>query len=389
MIIIKLNEINIEYVLTAVASYIINNSVNKIFFDYNGELLESPRNQPPLIYNEIEYNITVNSITIYNNYGPYDVPIIKIPQIIKRIMELQSKITTEIKYPCLIESCNNTISYNISNNYTPNRRSKKNETVIFYSHITENMINDHSRLLQQSEIEYQHCINYRSVVIDTCNMFNVGDLHEINSSTIPLQYFTKYKNIVSDKRIKFGNRYNISIAHILYANTKKNSTSPINIVMSNIYEEKWDSITPKNIPADCKKTTEIIEYIKEHSLGCVIKSDPVSESKDQCIMCKTVLCDFIYVLELDGVHHWCICSCCMSEQILKCFDTFNVSLLKVKHPISIPDAINTLDVDDNIKKLFVELCTEKKWTTDCYTHIANLYDYLLGNNKTTKQVYIF
>lgn len=400
---------------TIIASYIANMALQGIYFDYKGNYLDTPKELPAITYDGIEYTIYMDTFYIACN----DVDIINKRLVIDITKRLFDKINPTT-YINVGQSDMNIINYKSTTRKTCKVSSSVNDNIININDIRFSFINmpqvhstQNRRYGKEKEFPIvRECNTYYSLYVDVIGVFSV-DIPKRLATDIPLDCFTYKDNIVSKEKLPIifrrgPNFPNIASVLLKYKNQYYHNEDLYKLHLNCVvYEEVWENIRPRrgiHIKSDMKRNNikDIINHIsKENTIDFVMSelnnaSDVAhgfsSRPNDCCIRCGMILCDYIYVIEIDNTHHWCFCRMCMTNTVYsKLLNVFNLVLLKVNHPTSIRDAVKTLQVDDKVTDLLTELCTKQSLETENYHYVSDINNYILYANQSTyggKSIYM-
>jgi hypothetical protein len=322
---------------------------------------------PPIIIDEVEYYVysPIVNIVYQNLRGDIDRPMIHgyIKTLLKNVPN-SSRISTYLSNMNAVVKCK-TSTINLKNVNTCNT----NRIDISQFGILLEPISNYLRKIEDNQ-SYNTLDLYDTIIVDQNGQFNFGDNVVLDvPMKIPLKYFKYKERVVSmdNIKLKFGipeDKDFISISYIMCCygiGYNKGIHTPRITLLCNIYEEKWDNIYPRRV---CNDPTKLIEdYIRDENDIKFVTSEldevrniscGIPERRnDICHICKNILCDDIYVLELE-FSHWCFCSTCMTHNLYYKFSSmFDCELLRVTYPVTIEQAIDTLDVPDNVKDMFI------------------------------------
>ena len=258
------------------------------------------------------------------------------------------------------------------------------------------------RFVNRDVNEYNYLVQHNTLVIDISNVFESKENITFTNGLPSKRDYSMSNKFVSYDVFTYSENGGIdSVLRSLknqenkQENKQEMQDTIIDPLFIPVYEEEWDNINPMR--AVCRGTKpaadHIIDLLNSSYNYTLMELEEVKNVEsgapptpnDVCHSCEMYLYDMIYVLELKD-NHVCVCAKCLHGAVyLTMFDNFNctdINVLKVRHPRTVVDVIDTIDMSEEFRSLLTELSgdvtiRDDVITTPNYAGYKDLYSILL------------
>jgi hypothetical protein len=241
---------------------------------------------------------------------------------------------------------------------------------------TKILFTDNTRVYDRNVNEYNHLVQNNTLVIDIRNVFESKENITFTNGLPSKRDYSMSNKFVSYDVFTYSEKYG-GIDSVLRSlknqeNKQENKQEMQDIIIDPlfipVYEEEWDNINPmRAVCRDIKPAADHIIDLLNSSYNYTlmeleevknVESGAPPTPNDVCHSCEMYLYDMIYVLELKD-NHVCVCAKCFHGAVYPTmFDNFNctdINVLKVRHPRTVVDVIDTIDMSEEFRSLMTEL----------------------------------
>lgn len=390
MIIIKIDEARDDATNIAIASMLFNMELGSKAFNSDGEIDEPDEDFHVMEKDGISYTIQGIIGNIVVLYRGDDLRYIEfLAWDLEKVLQILDDMYIKARVEGIPHYTGKSLDYTLVSELQMGFNNKKKidrrkivlkaDAPSHKSHFVWRMVADGNKILftnNEQKVygrnvnEYNYLVQHNTLVIDTINVFESKENITFINGMPSTRDYSMSNKFVSYDVFTYSEKYGGIDSVLRSLKNQENRQEMQDIIIEPmfipVYEEEWDNINPMRAvrrgtnPA----ANHIIDLLNSSYNYTLMELEEVKNVEygapptpnDVCHSCDMYLYDMIYVLELKD-NHVCVCSKCFHCTVYPTmFDNCaDINVLKVRHPRTVVDVIDIIDMSEEFRSLMTEL----------------------------------